>query len=377
MTRFIPVAEAILAGNEKLYVLECLDTGWISGSGKYVRAFEDGFADFCGVKHALCVANGTVALHLALVALGVGPGDEVIVPDLTYVASANTVTYCGARPVLVDVDPATWTLSPEAVARAITPATKAIMPVHIYGHPADMDPLRELAERHDLALVEDAAESHGAEYRGRRTGGLGRVATFSFYGNKIITTGEGGMVTTDDDDLARRMRLLRGQGMDPERRYWFPAVGYNYRMTNVQAAIGLAQLERVDWFIERRREVAAWYSRHLADAGLLLPAQADWATNVYWLYSVCVPAGVDRDLIMQQMAAEGVETRPFFHPIHRLPPYFDPQGDARFPVTTDLAARGLNLPSSANLVEDDVVRVSELLKRCVARQVGAGQASRA
>src|SRR5215204_2708068 len=198
MIRKYSLAEVVLAGNEKTYVLDCLETGWISGSGAYVRQFEEGFAEFCGTRHAIAVANGTVALHLGLVALGVGPGDEVIVPDLTYIASANAVTYCGATPVLTDVDPVTWTINPEDVARKITPATKAVMPVHLYGHPADMVPLQSLAEHHGLFIVEDAAEAHGAEYRGRRTGSLGTIAMFSFFGNKIITTGEGGMITTND-----------------------------------------------------------------------------------------------------------------------------------------------------------------------------------
>jgi perosamine synthetase len=368
MVRKYSVAEAVLAGNEKTYVLDCLETGWISGSGFYVREFEEGFADFCGARHAIAVANGTVALHLGLVALGVGTGDEVIVPDLTYIASANAVTYCGATPVLVDVDPVTWTIDPDDVARKITPATKAIMPVHLYGHPANMDPLRALAGHHEVSIVEDAAEAHGAEYRRQRTGSLGTLATFSFFGNKIITTGEGGMITTDDDDLAQRIRLLRGQGMDPQRRYWFPVVGYNYRLTNIQAAIGLAQLERIDWFLKRRRQVADWYSEYLAGTGLTLPAEASWAKNVFWLYSVCVPAGIDRDELMRQLAEEGIETRPFFHPLHRLPPYFDSRGDASFPVTSSIADRGLNLPSAASLDEADVAYITRALKRCLASQ---------
>jgi perosamine synthetase len=369
------VADVVLDGNEREYVLDCLQSGWISGSGAYVRRFEEDFADYCGTKHAIAVANGTVALHVALLALGIGPGDEVIVPDLTFVASANAVTYCGARPVLVDIDPHTWTISPEDVSRKLTPATKAIMPVHVYGHPAEMTPLYQLNERHGLHIVEDAAEAHGAEYRGRRTGGLGTLATFSFFGNKIITTGEGGMVTTNDDDLAAKMRLLRGQGMDPERRYWFPLVGYNYRMTNIQAAIGVAQLERIDWFVERRRQVASWYAAHLADTDLVLPVEESWAKSVFWLYSVVVAPGIDRDELIGQLAAKGIETRPFFHPLHRLPPYLDKRGDAAFPVTSDIAGRGLNLPSSATLDADDVAYISRELKRSLKAQratVGAG-----
>lgn len=368
MKKRIPVAEPVLAGNEKDYVVDCVETAWISGSGKYVRGFEEGFAAFCGTKHAVAVANGTVALHLALIALELQPGDEVIVPDLTYIASANAVTYCNATPVFVDCDPVTWTLDPEDVRRKITPRTRGIMPVHIYGHPADMDPINAIAEEHDLFVLEDAAEAHGARYKDRPAGSMSDIATFSFYGNKIITTGEGGMLTTDDDELARRIRLYRGQGMDPDRRYWFPVVGYNYRLTNIQAALGLAQFERIDWFIQRRREVAAGYAARLGGSGITLPAEADWATNVFWLYSVLVPEGVDRDQVMQDLEAEGIETRPFFYPMHTLPPYHDPDGDAKFPVSAAVASRGMNLPSSATLTDNDLDTIAEHLIAAVRRQ---------
>lgn len=363
--KWFPVAEPVFAGNERKYVMDCLDTGWISGSGPYVDRFEEQFAAYCGAKYAVAVFNGTVALHVALLVLGVGPGDEVIVPDLTYIASANTVSYCGASPVLIDVQPDTWTLDVTQLAAQITPATKAIMPVHLYGHPVDMAPLLRLARERGIAVVEDAAEAHGAEYHGRRTGVLGDIAAFSFYGNKIITSGEGGAITTNDEALYRESRLLRGQGMDPQRRYWFPIIGYNYRMTNVQAAIALAQLERIDWFVERRREIAAAYRRHLASVNVVLPAEEAWAKNVYWLFSVCVPLGVDRDAVMRRLSEDGIETRPFFYPLHVLPPYLDPGGDTKFPVTTDVAARGINLPSSANLTEDDVATICESLKRAL------------
>jgi perosamine synthetase len=363
--RFIPVAETVLDGNEKKYVLDCLDTGWISGSGKYVDDFEREFAAFCGVEHAVSVSNGTAGLHVALLALGVGPGDEVIVPDLTYVASANAVTYCGAKPVLADVDPSIWTLDPEDVARKISPATKAIMPVHLYGHPADIDPILELASEHNLHVVEDAAEAHGAEYKGRRVGGLGDVGVFSFFGNKIITTGEGGMITTNDKELADKVRLLKGQGMDTARRYWFPVVGYNYRMTNIQAAIGLAQLERIEWFIEKKREVAALYDEALRSLPVITQHEAVWANSVYWLYSICLPEEFDRDKIMTRLLEHGVETRPFFHPMHHLPAYHQRDGDSALPVTTNLAARGINLPSSALLTHDDITYVTSALGECL------------
>jgi perosamine synthetase len=318
------------------------------------------------------VNSGSSANLLALAVLSnpslpgaLRPGDEVIVPDLTYIASANAVTYCGATPIFADVDPVTWTLTAESVARKITSATKAVMAVHLYGHTTEMEPLLALARERGLDVIEDAAEAHGAEYNGQRVGQLGRVATFSFYGNKIITTGEGGMITTNDRELADRIRLIRGQGMDPARRYWFAIVGYNYRMTNVQAAIGLAQLERIDWFVERRREVARWYHERLVGSSLQLATEALWAKNVYWLYSVCVPEGIDRDRLMLRMAEAGIETRPFFYALHSLPPYHVPTGDDAFPVSTSLAARGINLPSSAALTEGDVSRVSRVLLACL------------
>jgi perosamine synthetase len=361
----IPVAEPYLGGNEKAYVLDALERAWISGSGSYVDRFEEQFAAFCDVPYAVAVFNGTVALHLAMIVLGIGPGDEVIVPDLTYIASANAVRYVNATPVFADVDPVTWTLDPADVARKISPRTKAIMPVHLYGHPADMDPLAALASAHGLHIIEDAAEAHGAEYKGRRVGGIGTLATFSFFGNKIITTGEGGMLVTHDQGLADAIRLYKGQGMDPRRRYWFPVIGYNYRMTNLQAAIGVAQMERIDWLIERRLEIAAWYSEFLAESGMLLPAQAEWARNVYWLFAPCVPEGVDRDRLMQRMAEDGVETRPFFYPMHAMPPYLEADGDARFPTTTTLSARGINLPSSASLTREQVRYVADSALRAL------------
>lgn len=351
----------MLGGNERAYVLDCLESGWISGSGKYVEMLEEQFASFCGASHAVAVANGTAALHVALLSLGVGPGDEVIVPDLTFIATANAVTYCGARPVFCDVDAATWTMSVEDAARKITDRTSGVIPVHLYGHPADMGAIAELAKARGLFVLEDAAEAHGAEYRGRRVGALGDAATFSFYGNKIITTGEGGIVTTNDAALARRARLLRGQGMDPERRYWFPIIGYNYRLTNVQAAIGLAQFERIDWLIERRREVAGLYAEALRGLPLSTPVEESWAKNVYWLYSVVVAEGIDRDLLMRRLLDEGIETRPFFYPLHSMPPYR--AGDQSFPVTERLAARGLSLPSSASLSGEDIDRVAGALRR--------------
>jgi perosamine synthetase len=354
---FLPVAAPVFAGNEKLYVNQCLDTTWISSRGEFIDRFEKGFAQFCGVQHAIATNNGTTALHVALLALGIGPGDEVIVPTLTFVASANAVMYCGATPVFVDIEAATWNLDLNRLEAAITPRTKAIMVVHLFGHPVDMDPVMEIAARHRLSVIEDAAEAHGAAYKGRVVGGIGHLATFSFYGNKIITTGEGGMVTTNDPTLARKVMMLKGQGQDFEKRYWFPIIGYNYRMTNIQAALGLAQLEQIEWHLGRRRENGRWYrDAFSAHPQFALQVEQPWAKSAYWINSVVLPDAlpISRDEVMSRLNTLGIETRPFFYPMHILPMYAGLIGEQRFPVADSIAARGMNLPSSGNLTRDDV-----------------------
>jgi perosamine synthetase len=364
----IPVAHPKLEGNERKYVLDCLDTNWISSNGKYIGAFEAAFAKFCGVKHAIAANNGTTALHLALVALGLQPGDEVIVPTVTYIATANAVRYCGATPVLVDVCADTMNIDPAQVERKITPRTRGIIPVHLYGHPADMQALATIAERHNLWLLEDAAEAHGAEVAGRRVGALGHCATFSFFGNKIVTTGEGGMVTTDDDELAARLRLYRGQGVDPNRRYWFPVVGYNYRMTNIQAAIGLAQMETVDDALAERQALAQLYHKALEplNHALVLPSTRKGCHHVYWMYTVFLRQGteVERDALMRSLDEEGIETRPVFYPMHVLPPYRE---SGAYPVANVWAQRGINLPTHQALTAKDVERIAYSLTRALAR----------
>jgi perosamine synthetase len=363
----ISVAEPLLDGNELEYVTQAMKSGWISSRGEFIERFERAFADFCGVRHAVATNNGTTALHLALAALGLGPGDEVLVPSLTYIATANCVAYCGASPVLADSEPRTMNLDPADLERRITDKTRAVIPVHLYGHPADMDAIHEVADRHGLLVVEDAAEALGARYKGARVGGLSDAAIFSFFGNKIITTGEGGMVTTNDDTLAERLRLLRSQGMDPKRRYWFPVVGFNYRMTNLQAAIGLAQLERVDHHLAQRRRVAAGYQQRLAGLSgrLTLPVSENWAEHVWWMYTVLTPPQVDRDRLMAAMAEEGIETRPVFHPMHHLPPYAHLAAQGPYPQAENLGRRGLNLPTHAGLTDADLDRVVAALERAL------------
>jgi perosamine synthetase len=366
--RFIPVAAPMLVGNEKAYVMDCLESTWISSSGQYVSRFESAFAEFCGVKYAVACCNGTAALHLALSALGVGPGDEVIVPTLTFVATANAVVQCGARPVFVDSETQTWNMDPTLIAARITPRTKGIVVVHLYGHPVDMDPIVLTARRHGLFVVEDAAEAHGAEYKQRKVGSIGDVGTFSFYGNKIITTGEGGMVTTNDSALAMKVRQLKGQGIDASRRYWFPIIGFNYRMTNVAAAIGLAQLERSQWHIERRLEVAGWYRDRLrAVPGVIWQAEQEWAKHVYWMFTVLLAEQVhlQRDAVISTLLQHGIETRPIFYPTHILPPYAQPGQEKDFPIAERIAERGISLPTWAGLDYDDVSYVCSSLAECL------------
>jgi perosamine synthetase len=358
----IPVFAPWLSDTVRRYVLDCVDSGWISSLGEYVGRFEREFARFCEAGHGVATSNGTTALHLALATLGLGPGDEVLVPDLTFVATANAVRYTGATPVLVDVDPATWAIDPADLARRVSPRTRAIVPVHLYGHPADMDPILDLARSRGLAVVEDAAEAHGARYKGRRVGSLGHLATFSFYGNKIVTTGEGGMVVTSDPTLAERAAFLRDHAMDPRRRYYHPEIGFNYRMTNIQAAIGCAQLEQAEAILDRRKVLAATYEAELAGLpGLVRPPAAPWAENVYWMYSVLVEPGFgrDRDAVREGLRARGVDSRPFFVPLHEQPPYREA---AAFPVATALARTGLNLPSGTGLTSAEIATVGAALR---------------
>lgn len=362
---FIPVAAPALIGNEKEYVSDCLNSTWISSKGAYIDRFESMFADFVGVRHAITCSNGTVALHLALLARGVGAGDEILVPTFTYVATANAVTYCGAKPVFVDCDPSTWNLNPDAVRELITSATKGIIVVHLYGHPANMDPLLDIAREYGLFVLEDAAEAIGARYKGRPVGALGDIGTFSFFGNKIITTGEGGMLTTNDDEAAALIRRLKGQGVDPARSYWHDIVGYNYRMTNIAAAIGVAQMELIDTHIGRRREIARLYGLGLTGlSDLTMQQAAPYAEPVYWMNSVVLGPSwiVGRETVMDRLARKGIETRPFFYPMHKLPMYSSGADGRDFAIAERISSRGINLPSGAGLSESDVSFVCKELR---------------
>lgn len=356
----IPVCEPWLAGNELKYITEAVETNWISSAGGYIRRFETLFAEKMGARFGVACANGTVALHLALATLGLEPGDEVIIPTFTMIATANAVAYLGARPVLVDSEPVTWNMDVGQVEAKITPRTKAIIPVHTYGHPVDMDALMALAEKHGLFVLEDAAEAHGAHYKGRPVGSLGDAACFSFYGNKIITTGEGGMVTTNREDVARLAWNLRDHAFSTERHFWHKFMGYNYRMTNLQAAIGLAQTEQLEKFVAARRANAAHYTRLLRQIpGIVTPPEASWATNVFWMYGILLEKefGLTRDQLRQALARRGVETRTFFIPMHCQPIYFDRYRGERYPVAEDLCRRGLYLPSASGLTHEDIEAV--------------------
>jgi perosamine synthetase len=356
-----------LIGNELEYVKQCLESTWIS-RGHFVEAFEQKFAELCGVDHAVAVCNGTAALHLALLGLGVSPGDEVIVPSLTYVATANAVSYCGATPVFVDSETNTWNLDPQAVEASVTARTVGIIAVHLYGQPADMDALRAIARRRGLFLLEDAAQAHGARFRGRSAGSLGDAGAFSFFGGKTITTGEGGMVVTDDAALAETARRLRNHGHDPDRRYYVTQLGFNYRLPNLSAAVGLAQLEHYDWHVERRRANAARYREHLhGHPGIEMTRPAPEDRSADWLTSVALAHGSeeDRDRVMARLDRAGIETRPVFPPVHHQPIYHN-RFARPLPVAERLAARGLSLPSGAGLSPEQIDRVSETLLHAIA-----------
>lgn len=343
--RGLPIAEPNLSHAEFRNLLDAFLSTWISSSGDYLTRFERGFASRCGVAHGVATSNGTVSLHLAMAALGIGEGDEVIVPDLTFAACANTVMQLGARPILVDIDPVTWCISAEAIERVITPHTRAVMPVHLFGRPAPMAEIRALADARGLFVIEDCAEAPGARYDGMPIGAFSDVASFSFFANKIVTTGEGGICTTNNPDLAQRMRMLRDHGMRPERRYWFEEAGFNYRMTNLQAAIGCAQLDRMDAMIAERREIDARYVALLKDIpGVgFPPAMDDRSEPVIWFSSVTVPKEA-RPAIIKACAERRIDLRPFVNSLSSMPAYR--RFARKCPVSARVSASGLHLPTS-------------------------------
>lgn len=363
INKFIPVAEPSLKGNELRYVNDCIKTNWISSIGEYVTKFENKFAKYCGSKHGIAISNGTHALHLALVALGIGKGDEVIIPNLTFIATANAVAYTGAKPILVDAELRTWNIDVNKIEEKISNKTKAIIPVHLYGHPCDMDKIMKIARKHNIYVIEDAAEAHGAEYKGKKVGSIGDIGCFSFFGNKIITTGEGGMCITNDKELAERMRFLKDHGMSKEKRYWHPEIGFNYRLTNIQAAIGLAQLENIDKIITKKRKNARLYNSLLKNVkGMTLPPEKKWAKNVYWMYSILIEDKfkISRNNLIKKLEKNNIGSRPFFFPINQMPPY---KTNVKYHCSEELSKKGINLPSSVNLRRCDIERIVKIIKQ--------------
>ena len=357
----IPISKPWLKGNELKYVTEAVESNWVSSIGKYVPLFEEKFSGFIGAKHGLATVNGTAALHLSLEALGIGEGDEVIVPDMTFIAPVNSIIYAGAKPVFADISKENWNIDPDSIRKKITEKTKAIMPVHLYGAPCKMDEVMEIADENDLKVIEDCAESHGAEFKGKKLGVFGDCGVYSFYGNKIMTCGEGGLIVSNNSELIEKMDLLRDHAMDPKKRYWHDFVGYNYRMTNMQAGIGLAQTEKIDFLIENRKKIAEKYNSFLKDVeGLTMQKELAGAKNVCWLYSVIIEKsfGPSRDEISKLLAEKGIDSRPFFYPCHIMPPY-KTNGD--FPVADEISSKGINLPTFIGMTDDEIKFISETI----------------
>jgi perosamine synthetase len=363
----VRVGEPAIGDDERALVNAAMDRGEIGHFGRHVREFEQLFSRFCGVNYGVAASSGTGALHLALAALGIGPGDEVILPTLTMIATANAVRYTGASPVLVDCEPNTWTMDPDQIAEKMTDRTRAIIAVHLFGHPCDMNRIRDIADKHDVRLIEDAAQAHGAECRGVRTGCFGDISAFSFYVNKVITTGEGGMVVTNDSDLAARARRLGDQAFDPLDRFRHSELGFNYRMTNLQAALGVGQMKRIEQIIARKRYIADRYHALLSGVrGLTLPHEEPWARSVFWMFAILVEDdfGLTRDQLMTFLARRGIETRRFFIPIHSQPIYTDLYEAEAYLVADQLSLKGLYLPSGLGMSDDDIDLVSRMVIEC-------------
>tara|TARA_Y100000310_G_C20639630_1_gene793177 strand:- start:9 stop:1124 length:1116 start_codon:yes stop_codon:yes gene_type:complete len=365
----IPVYEPLLLGNELKYVTNCIKTNWISSAGDYIEKFENNFSRFCNTKYGIGCSNGTAAIHLALASLGIGKGNEVIIPTFTMIATCNAVIYTGAKPVLVDSEKETWNIDTAKIKEKITKNTKAIMPVHTYGHPVDIKPIKELAKEYNIYIIEDAAEAHGAEYKGKKIGSLGDATAFSFYANKIITTGEGGMVVTNNEEIAEKAKLLRNHAFT-KPRFLHHELGFNYRMTNIQGAIGLAQMEKADELVNIRIKNAIFYNSLLKDVkGITLPPKKDWAKNVYWMYSILIEDdfGMTMQEVREELLKKGIDTRTFFIPIHKQPVFINgnngnyPDTNGNYPISEELARKGLYLPSSSSLTQEQIIYISKTL----------------
>lgn len=363
----IPVFEPELGKKEIEYVKDCLKEKWISHNGKYNKKFEEGFARYCGVKYGVATTNGTTALHLALLVLKIGKGDEVIVSDFTMASCLFAIQYVGAEPVFIDSCRETWNLDPKKIEEKITDKTKAIMVVHIYGHPCEMDSIMNIAKKHNLKVIEDCAEAHGAEYNEKKVGSFGDIGCFSFYANKIITTGEGGMIVTNDKQLEERGRWLHSLAFDKERRHMHEEIGFNFRLTNIQAAIGLGQLERIEETIAKKRKVAKTYNKYLSKVkGITTPPEVGNVRNVYWMYGILIEDdfGITRDELKKQLYENGVDTRYFFCPLHKQP--YLPKGKYNpkdYPVSEELCRKGIYLPSAVNLSGKEIKHICEIIKQ--------------
>lgn len=358
-TRTVNIAEPDISDLEKNYIMEAMDSNELS-TGRFVSRFEEAFAGFCEVPHAASCMNGTVALHLALIGAGVQAGDEVIVPALTYVSTANAVVHAGAKPVFADVHPRHWGLDPDEVTKKITPKTKAIIVVHLYGHPADMDPLINICSEKGIILIEDAAEAHGARYKGKLVGGIAPLGTFSFFGNKILTTGEGGMVTCRDKSIVDKINVYKNHGNDPQRQYQHQVIGFNYRMTNLQAAIGLAQVERSGDLLVKKKKIAMRYEVGLKGLPCKMQPKMDWAQPVNWMNCLVLEDScLTSDYVQNRLRMLGVDTRPFFIPLPNLKIYDDP---SVYPIAEHLSQHGINLPSSTKLSDEDLDYTVECIR---------------
>ena len=369
------VNEPLLGNKELEYVIECIRTGWISSAGPFIEEFEQKWSEFCGMKFGIAVSNGTTALQVAVHCLGLQPGDEVIMPTFTIISCAQAVVECGGIPVLVDCDPRTWCMDVSQVEAKITSRTKVIMPVHIYGHPVDMDPLILLAQKYGLKIIEDAAEVHGAEYLSgrdgliptwKRCGGMSDLSCFSFYANKLITTGEGGMILTNDEKLADRARSLRNLCFRPERRFLHTELGFQYRLTNLQAALGVAQIERINQIIAKKRWMGQAYTERLKSIYYLqLPVEEPWAKSVYWMYGLVLDAATGMDAVefANRLKKLGVETRPFFLGMHEQPVFLERGlfNGERYPIAEKIARQGLYLPSGLALTEEQLEQVCNVV----------------
>ena len=370
----IPVNTPVIGEKEIEYVMECLQTGWISSEGKFVKEFEEKFSEYCSMRYGIAVNSGTAALETAVWSLGLEEGSEIILPAFTIISCATAIVRNKCVPVLVDVDPVTWCMDVGQVEARITPKTGAVMPVHMYGHPVDMDPLMELAEHHGLRVIEDAAQVHGSEYKGKKCGGFGDVSCFSFYANKLITTGEGGMVLTNSSSIAEKARAYRNLSHSPERRFLHHELGMNFRLTNVQAALGVAQLERIEDIVDKKRRMGKLYTELLGEVpGLQLPSEASWAKQVYWMYSIVLneEVSIDAEQFCERLGKLGVGTRPFFLSMHEQPALRSEglfQGE-NYPVSERISRRGFYLPSGLTLSESEIKEVckavSEIIKESV------------